>query len=119
MRSASALRFSKGCSSLNLDRILVVVIVLGWQWSGAVKSAVVGGGCGGGYMEDGGLAVRGDILRESGARKAAQLMRITAAKTRNTVKNPVHAPRFTEPPLLIRLLSCLAALSLATNAQTR
>jgi hypothetical protein len=26
MRSASALRFSKGCSSLNLDRILLVVI---------------------------------------------------------------------------------------------
>jgi hypothetical protein len=34
MRSASALRFSKGCSSLNLDRMVADVCESGWVWSG-------------------------------------------------------------------------------------
>jgi hypothetical protein len=32
MRSASALRFSKGCSSLNLERMVTVVERRGEEW---------------------------------------------------------------------------------------
>jgi len=39
MRSASALRFSKGCSSLNLDRILMVDE--GIERSSSLESATV------------------------------------------------------------------------------
>jgi hypothetical protein len=59
MRSASALRFSNGCSSLNLDRIFAVEVLFLWLCSGAGvrRKTEVGAQC----------CVAGEMRRKEGS----------------------------------------------------